>query len=119
MPRDTFHRALPVASLSERLSVFSQVVAPTVAKGPIIRRRRVVGLVEALGLDARAVRAYLTKGAGTDVPCGGAADAWRSADGRLEVLWYPALDHAQVFDTAQARRPMVDVLTRFVEGAAM
>lgn len=56
MPRDTFHRALPVASLSERLAVLSQVVAPTVGKGPIIRRRRVVGMAERLALDARAVR---------------------------------------------------------------
>lgn len=31
----------------------------------------------------------------------------------LEVLFYPELDHAQVFDTDDRRRPMVEMVTKF------
>jgi cytochrome P450 len=48
--------SLPVASRGDTLRFLAEVVAPTVAKGPIIRRRAVLGLVERLHLDKRAVR---------------------------------------------------------------
>jgi hypothetical protein len=35
-------------------------------------------------------------------------------NGKLEVLFYPELDHATVFDTRERRGPMLDVLARFV-----
>ncbi|KAG6847672.1 hypothetical protein H0H93_006625, partial [Arthromyces matolae] len=35
--------------------------------------------------------------------------------GDLEVLFYPGLDHATVFDTAERRSPLVNVLNRFVQ----
>jgi cytochrome P450 len=47
---------LPAASVQDTLSVLSEVLIPTVAKGPIIRRPRVVALTERLDLDAKAVR---------------------------------------------------------------
>jgi cytochrome P450 len=47
---------LPTASWRDTLGVFAGVVAPNVAKGPIIRRPRVVGLAERMNLDQRAVR---------------------------------------------------------------
>jgi cytochrome P450 len=47
---------LPKATLLESLGVFMDVVAPNLAKGAIIRRPRVVGMAERLGLDRRAVR---------------------------------------------------------------
>ncbi|KIP01939.1 hypothetical protein PHLGIDRAFT_79868 [Phlebiopsis gigantea 11061_1 CR5-6] len=64
-------------------------------------------------VDAPEVRAYLTGGAGGGRPRGD-VEAWTGDGGRLQVLWYPALDHAMVFDTARARRPMVEILARFV-----
>lgn len=48
--------SLPVASVQDTLSVLSDIVIPTVAKGPIIRRPKIVALTEALDLDTRAVR---------------------------------------------------------------
>lgn len=44
------------ASLPDTLKLLAEVVVPTVAKGPIIRRPAMVGLVERFDLDARAVR---------------------------------------------------------------
>jgi hypothetical protein len=47
---------LPKASLSDTIGLFAGVVAPTIAKGPIIRRPAMVGLAERLDLDRSAVR---------------------------------------------------------------
>jgi len=47
---------LPRASVAETAAVLAEVVLPTLAKGPIIRRPRAVAAVERLGLDSRAVR---------------------------------------------------------------
>lgn len=44
------------AGVLDTLSVLSEVVLPTLAKGVIIRRRKVVGAVQRLGMDDRAVR---------------------------------------------------------------
>ncbi|KAJ3871472.1 hypothetical protein F5051DRAFT_362537 [Lentinula edodes] len=38
---------------------------------------------------------------------------WESHNRRVEVLYYPELDHATVFDTKERRRGMVEVLERF------
>lgn len=47
---------IPTATLGETLAVLAQVLVPTVAKGVIIRRPRVVALAARLDLDRRAVR---------------------------------------------------------------
>ena len=57
-------------------------------------------------VDAAEVRRYLTGDDDGDMQF-----LWKK-DG-LEVLFYPELDHATVFDTAQRRRPMVDIIKRF------
>ncbi|KAH9900781.1 Alpha/Beta hydrolase protein [Cubamyces lactineus] len=57
-------------------------------------------------VDAAEVRRYLTGDDDSDMQF-----LWKK-DG-LEVLFYPELDHATVFDTAQRRRPMVDIIKRF------
>ncbi|WP_411374174.1 cytochrome P450 [Arthrobacter sp. MPF02] len=48
--------ALPRASVADSLGFLADVFIPTAAKGPLIRRPRVEGLAERLGLDRRAVR---------------------------------------------------------------
>ncbi|CDO70326.1 hypothetical protein BN946_scf184843.g15 [Trametes cinnabarina] len=57
-------------------------------------------------VDAAEVRRYLTGEDDADVEF-----VWKK-DG-LEVLYYPTLDHSQVFDTKQLRRPMVDIVQGF------
>jgi hypothetical protein len=47
---------LPKATIAESLGVFMDVVVPNVAKGPIIRRPKVVGMAERMDLERRAVR---------------------------------------------------------------
>jgi cytochrome P450 len=57
MPKDTSRRdGLPVASIRDRLAFVAEVTAPMLAKGPLIRRPRIVGLSERFDLDGRAVR---------------------------------------------------------------
>ena len=53
-------------------------------------------------VDARAVRKYLT---------GEESLSWERD--RLEVLWYPGLDHATVWDTRERRKPMLEIVRRF------
>lgn len=47
---------LPTATLTDTLGIMARVVGPTIAKGPIIRRPKVVGLADRLDLDRKAVR---------------------------------------------------------------
>ncbi|WP_300344395.1 cytochrome P450 [Nesterenkonia sp.] len=47
---------LPRATAAETAQILAEVELPTVAKGPIIRRPRVVAAVERFGLEARAVK---------------------------------------------------------------
>ncbi len=47
--------SLPTSSLRDASSIISKTVVPTVAKGPIIRRPKVVALSERLDLDTKAV----------------------------------------------------------------
>lgn len=56
MTRDSHHGSLPKATIGETLAVMGDVFAPNIAKGVIIRRPKVVGLAEKLGLDQRAIR---------------------------------------------------------------
>ncbi|VDB89625.1 unnamed protein product [Peniophora sp. CBMAI 1063] len=56
-------------------------------------------------VDGHAVRRYLT---GDDV----ARTYWEKEG--LEVLWWPELDHATVFDTRERRKRLVEVVGRFV-----
>ena len=59
-------------------------------------------------IDAKAVRKYLT---------GEESLAWER-DG-LEVLWYPGLDHAMVWDTRERRKPMLEIVRRFTITASV
>lgn len=56
-------------------------------------------------VHAQEVRKYLT---GEEEP----SARWEK-DG-LQVLYYPGLDHAMVFDTKERRRPVLEVLDGFV-----
>jgi hypothetical protein len=49
-------RRVPAATLLETLGILFGILLPTIAKGPIIRRPRMVALAERLDLDTRAVR---------------------------------------------------------------
>lgn len=53
-------------------------------------------------VDAKAVRRYLT---------GEESLRWER-DG-LEVMWYPGLDHATVWDTRERRKPMLEIVRGF------
>ena len=53
-------------------------------------------------VDSKAVRKYLT---------GEESLRWER-DG-LEVMWYPGLDHAMVWDTKERRKPMLEIVRRF------
>ena len=55
-------------------------------------------------VDAGEVRKYLT----------GGEEERRWEKGGLEVLFFSGLDHAMVFDTRERRRPILDVVRRFV-----
>ena len=50
------------------------------------------------------MRKYLT---------GGEEERWWEK-GEFEVLFFSGLDHAMVFDTRERRRPVLDVVCRFV-----
>ena len=52
----TSRDSIVTASVPDTLKLLAEVVAPTLAKGPIIRRPAMVRLVERFDLDARAVR---------------------------------------------------------------
>lgn len=52
----TARASLPQMTIQETLAVTAEVLVPTLAKGPIIRRPQVVGLAEHFSLDKRAVR---------------------------------------------------------------
>lgn len=66
------------------------------------RRVAVVLSEEDQIVDAKAVRKYLT---------GEESLRWER-DG-LEVMWYPGLDHATVWDTRERRKPMLEIIRRF------
>ena len=53
-------------------------------------------------VDSKVVRKYLT---------GEESLRWER-DG-LEVVWYPGLDHAMVWDTKERRKPMLEIVRRF------
>jgi cytochrome P450 len=52
----TIDGPIPKASLRDSVAVFLEVLLPTIAKGPVIRRPRMVALSERLDLDRKAVR---------------------------------------------------------------
>lgn len=56
MTRKAVRTSLPRLTVAETLAVTAEVLVPTLAKGPIIRRPKVVGLAERFELDTRAVR---------------------------------------------------------------
>ncbi|MDX5378944.1 MAG: cytochrome P450 [Halomonas sp.] len=55
MTKESLQHGLPRASVSETLAVMNDVMLPSVAKGVIIRRPRIVGLAERMKLDQRAI----------------------------------------------------------------
>ncbi|KAI0063410.1 hypothetical protein BV25DRAFT_1990788 [Artomyces pyxidatus] len=56
-------------------------------------------------VDAKEVRRYLTGEEGGN-------GKWK--DGNLEVLYWQDLDHATVFDTKERRRPLIEIMGKFV-----
>lgn len=40
---------------------------------------------------------------------------WKGNSNNLDVLWYPQLDHAQVFDKKRTRKQLVDVTRRYCQ----
>lgn len=52
---DAVQNPLPTVSAVETAKILGEVELPTISKGPIIRRPKMVGAVENLGLEARAV----------------------------------------------------------------
>ncbi|MFU8863341.1 MAG: cytochrome P450 [Rhodobacterales bacterium] len=54
-PPATARKGIVKASVAETLAVFGEVMAPTFAKGPIVRRPAAVAVAEWFNLDARAV----------------------------------------------------------------
>ncbi|KAH9955230.1 hypothetical protein BC827DRAFT_882947 [Russula dissimulans] len=65
-------------------------------------------------VDAPAVHAYLTGGNSGVQGEGSAGSPSRWAQDAFEVLYFPELDHATVFDTPKDRAPLLGVLRRFV-----
>lgn len=61
-------------------------------------------------VDVPEVREYLT-----EQEHGNETFRWMNASGDLEVLYYEDLDHAQVFDLAKNRKPLVDIVHKFVQ----
>jgi len=70
------------------------------------RRVAVVLSEEYQIFNAKAVRKYLT---------GEESLRWER-DG-LEVVWYPGLDHATVWDTKERREPMLEIVRGFTASA--
>ena len=67
-------------------------------------------------VDTREVWHYLT---GEDLPndqSGTAPLGWKKDN--WEVLYYPDLDHANVFDTATLRQPIIGIITKFSDADA-
>jgi hypothetical protein len=64
-------------------------------------------------VNAEEVRKYLTGDREMVREEGEVSRAWER-DG-LEVLWYPGLDHAMVFDTPERRKPILDIVHQFVQ----
>lgn len=85
-----------------------------------VRRSAVVVSGRDLILEPRRIWGYLT--AGMPVPEGDEYTKWEKSTGSLEgdgpqtVLFYPDVDHAQVFDTPERRRPLVELMGEFIEG---
>ena len=66
------------------------------------RRVAVVLSEEDQIVDAKAVRKYLT-----------GEESLRWERDELEVVWYPGLDHATVWDTKERREPILEIVRRF------
>lgn len=59
-------------------------------------------------VDAKAIRKYLT---------GEESLRWEKEG--MEVLWYPGLDHATVWDTKERREPMLEIVRRFTTATSV
>ena len=59
-------------------------------------------------VDAKAVRKYLT-----------GEESLRWGKDGMEVVWYPGLDHAMVWDTKERREPMLEIIRRFTTAASV
>lgn len=55
-PHPVTLNALSRASVLDTLAVLRDVVLPTLGKGPLVRRRRVVGMAERAGMSEKAVQ---------------------------------------------------------------
>lgn len=68
-------------------------------------------------VDAEAVGQYLL---GSSEGAGNRTDAWKRkpwVGSGLEVLWYDQLDHAQVFDREETRRPVIQAVSVYANSS--
>ncbi|KAJ6500717.1 hypothetical protein C8R45DRAFT_78955 [Mycena sanguinolenta] len=62
-------------------------------------------------VPSAAVRDYLTADEVVEwTPAGGGSERWVSGTEQLEVLWFPGLDHATVFETKERRKVLIQAL---------
>lgn len=64
-------------------------------------------------VNTKVIRAYLTGSEDEALETGSSEDeeAWKGNG--LDVLWFPNLDHGQVFDDKRARSKLVQTVRRF------
>jgi hypothetical protein len=81
-----------------------------------IRNRRVTVVLSGKDLivDTKAVRAYLTEGG----VAGREHEDWKEGackESEPHVLWFPELDHGQVFDKKSTRAQLVDMTRSYCD----
>ncbi len=65
-------------------------------------------------IDTKVIRAYLTGSEDAAIETSVWEDeGWRSD--RLDVQWFPNLDHGQIFDDKTARSRLLQIVCRFCE----
>jgi hypothetical protein len=62
-------------------------------------------------IDTKSIRAYLTGSDNWALGTGDRTEGVRKGD-ELEVLWFPDLDHGQVFDEKSTRNRLVEIVRR-------
>jgi hypothetical protein len=79
-----------------------------------IQNRRVTVVLGGRDLivDTEVVKAYLTENKSVRRESQGWKEGTWNGDG-LDVLWFPELDHGQVFDKGRTRARLVDITKRY------
>ncbi|CAK5264008.1 unnamed protein product [Mycena citricolor] len=61
-------------------------------------------------IPSAAIREYLSDGSDDWVSNAGPSERWANSDETLQVIWFPNLDHATVFETKERRKVLMRVL---------